>query len=565
MNNSPEGRGNSAPQDPRQRRAQEGQMAIKAKEVFESAESDLSEDDADFMRLVAGDAPQPTKEKAAPTPKPSTGETSRNKKELEEQTKKNAAARKFLIGAGALALAAVIAGGFMATRKGNQGPSDPTAIESVVEDDEAAADYEDMETQGIKQGYGEKGMWLSPNKPNEVAFGSAREVREACGNNPVEMVKYTAENQVESLSAYIPSLPPQILEKYLPEFSGLTVAETEKKLESLDVESFDKVMKTFKQIMDSSYIHEDHLPAGEYDNAYMTTIDQDAPINNQNMKLVKCTTYEDGTEVTVFEWFDDNGVSIGTMTVKTGDEDGCMQVVVKKGSPILEDLEEVVTGSEGTGSETTGSVGTGSEKTGSEGTGSEGTGSEGTGSESTGSEGTGSETTGSEGTGSEGTNTPKNPEAEIRNAGDHVTQEQLDQTKTPPTDLQQDQANFGNIEQQRQQDTANTAAAEQAATAQADKERQAAVEAEQRRQAQAQAEAAAKAQAEQAAKAAEQQAAREQAAAAAAEQQAAAERAAREQAQREADAKAAADAAAAAAKADDTASDRSGAFNNGDF
>ena len=577
MNNSPEGRGNSAPQDPRQRHAQEGQMAIRAMATGERARDDRAEDDADFMRLAIGDAPQAAKEKAAPTPKTSVGETSRDRKELEKQAKKNNAIKKYLIGAaaGALTLIAVAGGASMLNRKGNQGPSNPTAIESVVEDDEAAADYEDMETQGIKQGYGEKGMWLSPNKPNDVAFGSAREVREVCGNNPAEMVKYTAENEVEGLSAYIPSLPPQILEKYLPEFSGLTVAEAEKKLESLDAESFDKVMKTFRQIMDSSFAHEDHLSAGEYDNAYMTTIDQDAPINNQNMKLVKCTTYEDGTEVTVFEWFDENGVSIGTMTVKTGDEDGCMQVVVKKGSPVLEDLEEVVTGSEGTGSETTGSEatgseGTGSENTGSEGTGSEGTGSEGTGSEGTGSEGTGtestgSESTGSEGTGSEGTNTPKDPAAEIRNAGDHVTQEQLDQTKTPPTDLQQDQANFGNIEQQRQQDAANKAAAEQAAAAQAEKERQAAAEAEKRRQEQAAAEQAAKAQAEQAAKAAAEQAAKEQAARVAAEQQAAAERAAAQKAQDEAQAHAQANSDTSTSHADDTASDRADAFNNGDF
>ena len=264
-----------------------------------------------------------------------------------------------------------------------------------------------------------------------------------------------------------------------------------------------------------------------------------------------------------------------TGSENTGDEDTGSE------STGNEDTGSEGTGSEDTGSEGTGSEGTGSEDTGSEGTGNEGTGDEGTGTESTGTEGTGVEDTGVEGTGDEGTGTEtsleeKNEAAEIENAGDHVTQLDLDENTTPATTIEQDQANFDAIEQQRQEDAAAAAEAAKKAEEQAAAEQQAAIEAEQRRQQeQAAAEQQAAAEAEQrrqqeeaaaeAAKKAEEQAAAEQQAAAAAEAQRQAEQAAREQAQREADERAAAEQAAAEAQADNTQEQRAADFENGNF
>ena len=235
----------------------------------------------------------------------------------------------------------------------------------------------------------------------------------------------------------------------------------------------------------------------------------------------------------------------------------------------LEDTGSEGTGEEGTGSEgeDTGSEGTGEEGTGSEGTGSEGedtgtesegtgTESEGTGTESegTGTEGTGTESTGTEneGTGSEESLTPKSEETEIINAGPDVAPLELDETVTPKTILEEDQANFEAIRKQQEEDAAKKAEAERVAAEQAEAERKAAEEAEARRQAEeATRIAAEKADAEAAAREAEAKAAADealakaqaeaeaaQAAAAETERQRADEEAARAAAQKEANRKA---------------------------
>ena len=173
-------------------------------------------------------------------------------------------------------------------------------------------------------------------------------------------------------------------------------------------------------------------------------------------------------------------------------------------------------------------------------------------------------TAGSESAGNETTDV-KDPAAEIRNARDHVDQQQLNQDVTPATNVNQDQANHQAIEQQKQQDAAAAAAAEQQRQQQAAAEQAAAQAAEQRRQEQAAAEAAAAAEAQAAAERAAAQAAEQQRQQQAAAQAAAAEKAAREQAQREADARAAAAAATAASNTGDTAEQRANDFANGNF
>jgi len=177
--------------------------------------------------------------------------------------------------------------------------------------------------------------------------------------------------------------------------------------------------------------------------------------------------------------------------------------------------------------------------------------------------------------------TPKNTEAEIRNAGEYASPMDLDENVTPETTLEQDQEGFDAISQQREEDAARAAeaeriraeqaaaqndAAEQAARNQAARE---AAEAEQQsqlteqeRQAREAAEAEARQRANEAAARAQAEAAEQQRAAAAAEQQRAAEQAAREAAQAEANARAATESAAAASQAGASASDRAAMFES---
>lgn len=270
---------------------------------------------------------------------------------------------------------------------------------------EQSDDQEEAETEiGIKDGYGEKGMWQSENKTGPYAFADAGEVAEVCKNDECEMLKYAADNQVETFADYMANLPEELKPD---EFKGLNILETEKKLESLSDKKYEALQDKFNNTIDKAFTRRVTLN-GKYDNAFMRLKDTNGKVNHDNMELVKCTTDEHNLEVTEFYWLDDHGHEIGSMIVKMSpvyDENGaiigyekCMQVLNPEGSDLYGDLPEIPNDNPNTGSEGTGSEGTGSEDTGSEGTGSEGTGSEGTGSEGTGSEGTGSEGTGSEGT-----------------------------------------------------------------------------------------------------------------------------------------------------------------------
>ena len=200
---------------------------------------------------------------------------------------------------------------------------------------------------GIYNGYGEKGMWLSEHKTGPYAFADAREVAEVCDNDEVEMIKYTAANQVESFADYMANLP----EALQPEgFRGLNLTETEKKLESLSPEEFEGMKTYFDGIMDDALTRRVTLN-GTYENALMRMKNANGEATHDNMEVVRCTTGEYGLEVTEFYWVDENGNELGTMLVKMSpvyDEDGnivsfnkCLQVLNKVGSPVYVNLVEV--------------------------------------------------------------------------------------------------------------------------------------------------------------------------------------------------------------------------------
>ena len=361
----------------------------------------------------------------------------------------------------------------------------PTTESTTLQKDDNTKRNEKAEAEkiGIKDGYGEKGMWLSENKSGPYAFADATEVAEVCDNDECEMIKYTAREESEAFADYLAHLP----ESMQPEgFKGLTILETESKLESLSDEDYETLQTQFEGTMDKAFTRTVTVN-GKQRNAYMRLKDESGSVTHGNMELVSCVTDENNLEVTQFYWTDADGNEIGSMNIKMQpvyDDNGnitsyklCMQAISSIDSPVYEGLNEineppVKTGSEGTNK--TGSEGT--EKTGSEGTNK-------TGSEGTGSEGTGSEGTGSEGTGSEGTeHTPKNEEAEKKNAGDRVDRRELDQDVTPKTSEDQDKENFKSIEKQKHDDEAKQAKDQETKRDQDKKESEAKEKAEERRQ-----------------------------------------------------------------------------------
>ena len=470
-------------------------------------------------------------------------------KEVKKRAKKNSAARKYAAGVCLLIAAAGIGLGIWGAAKGNR--ADDASLNgtpAVI----TVANEAGERMKGIYDGYGEKGMYLSEHKTSSVAFANATEVAEVCNADEVDMILYTAHNQVESFADYLANLP----EELQPDgFKGLNLTQTEAKLESLSPEEFTALEGTFATIMNNALTRRVTLN-GRYDNAYMRVKNPGQDIVHENMELVRCTTNENNLEVTQFYWTDASGREIGNMTVKmtpVRDEKGviesfkgCEQVVNPEGSStIYTGMPEIPDPDTPTppGPDTPTPPGPDTPTP------------------------PGPDTPDL---------TPKDPQQEIAHAGPDVTPLELDEDVTPPTTLEQDQANFAAIEQQRQEDAARQAEAERVAAQQAEAERQAAAQAEARRQAEAEAaaqrsaeaaaaEAARQAEANRAAEAAAQQAAQEQQARAAEEAAAAQEAAARQQAQAEANAAAQQAAPEAASHADDSAAERANLFENGDF
>ena len=399
----------------------------------------------------------------------------------EVRRKKNPRFRRFVGRAATAALIALASFGFGTKVFAPAQRNIPTTESTTVQKDDNTKnntknnEKAEAEKIGIKDGYGEKGMWLSENKSGPYAFADATEVAEVCDNDECEMIKYTAREESEAFADYLAHLP----ESMQPEgFKGLTILETESKLESLSDEDYEALQTQFEGTMDKAFTRTVTVN-GKQQNAYMRLKNESGAVTHENMELVSCVTDEDNLEVTQFYWTDADGNEIGSMNIKMQpvyDNDGnitsyklCMQAISSIDSPVYEGLTEVKDPPAKTGSE-------GTNKTGSEGTNK--TGSEGTGSEGTGSEGTGSESTGSEGT----EHTPKNEEAEKKNAGDRADKRELDTDVTPKTSEDQDKENFESIEKQKHDDEAKEAKDKETKKEQDKKESEAKEKAEERRQ-----------------------------------------------------------------------------------
>ena len=259
-------------------------------------------------------------------------------RETKEKAKRNSGLKGFIAGATVIAVAAGmgLAYGHLASRSNNNTqnfaptPDPEPQTEWSFQAPETPSDYEAYDL-GIYDGYNEPGMFTSENKTSSVAFADAGEVAEICNNDECEMIKYTAHNQVESFADYMANLPEQLQ----PEgFKGLSLKETEAKLESLSDEEFTLVENQFRNTIDNAFTRR-VVKNGTFHNAFMRHKGGD--FIHENMELVQCTTNETNLEVTEFYWVDQNGNEIGTMDVKiipVRDKDGnivgfkgCEQVI----------------------------------------------------------------------------------------------------------------------------------------------------------------------------------------------------------------------------------------------
>lgn len=255
------------------------------------------------------------------------------------KTKKNRGIKKLLMNVATIALTVIMATSGIVTgqtldRPDNSASSGYSTGVEAEELNNLGNDHESNEKEsGIYDGYNEKGMWSSKDKGGAYDFASAKEVAEVCDNDECEMVKYTARNQVESYADYLANLP----EKLQPEgFKGLTILETEKKLESLSDEEFDSIKQQFDDIIDGAFTRR-VVVNGEQNNAYMRLKNAGGKTTHGNMELVSCTTNEDNLEVTQLYWMDKDGNEVGSMTIKMlpvydnngniSGFGGCMQVI----------------------------------------------------------------------------------------------------------------------------------------------------------------------------------------------------------------------------------------------
>ena len=197
-------------------------------------DSNVSETPAEAAVETAAEGSEATSE---PTPESSEeGEkeepTAEQIQTTTEKAKKNRNLKTVLthVAAGAIAAGILVGGIFIGSHKNNNDnkPNPNSEAATVTQIEEAETE------RGIYDGYGEKGMWLSEGKAGPYNFAKASEVAEVCENDECEMIKYTAKNQVESFADYLANLP----EELQPEgFKGLSILETETKLESLDRKS----------------------------------------------------------------------------------------------------------------------------------------------------------------------------------------------------------------------------------------------------------------------------------------------------------------------------------------
>ena len=210
-----------------------------------------------------------------------------------------------------------------------------TAPVETAKSEEAVATPEVVNYDVERNQYNAKGLWANaenngPNTsktgPNAVA--SAVEVREVVGDDAREGVVYVAA-MYETLGMFIAGMPDAAKVGRLEVFRGMDMKQMETALASItDPEAYRQIYEEFARVTRGATAEDVTLEAGNYDNAFLYTLDPDN-IVPENMILEKTTTFESGTPATKLTYFDENGRELGYMLVKTGrgEINGCMQVV----------------------------------------------------------------------------------------------------------------------------------------------------------------------------------------------------------------------------------------------
>ena len=356
---------------------------------------------------------------STPESKPSEAEI----KNTVRKAKKHNGFKTLIVGLLALAVGTAT---FFGINSNNFGSSKNR--ESDLSTPTAVAEPVHIETQesekGIKDGYGEKGLWLSEHKDHDYDYGDAEEVAEVCENDEVEMLKYTGGNQVESLADYIERMPKGLC----PEgYEDLSVREIEAKLESLTPDEYETVKAKAMHALDEAFTRRT-VTQRDYHHYGMLLEDPNGAVVHENMQLVD-RGIGTGVEVVEFYWEATEDHEAGSMLVnirpvynndgdiigytgglevlRPGENDPATPISTPEPEPTPTPTPEL---------------------------------------------------------------NPKNEDEEIAHAGDPGILD-LDEDVTPPTTLEQDQAGFDAIaEQQQEAEAAAAEAARIAAQEQADRE-----------------------------------------------------------------------------------------------
>jgi hypothetical protein len=292
-------------------------------------------------------APETSSASAAPSVEkaPAPEKSPEKVNEAKNGQKKNSALKNLVrsaaIGAAVLAVAFGVT---MATvnNKANTVNPQESSIEYVVDSPIPSTAEFEANYEGIRDGYGETGMWVDANYgKGSNRFADAKMMYEDGGvpGDAREFVKNVGNNEVEAMASYLFGMPDQLLPE---EYQGLTSSQMENKLESLSDEEFESIRSYFNEVVDKA-VAEDTTLNGVYHNFYIGEKDKDGKYEHDNMELKQCQTSERGTRATKLTWFDGDQ-EIGSMIVKLGhkegvtekDDDsweGCVQVVFTEDSP----------------------------------------------------------------------------------------------------------------------------------------------------------------------------------------------------------------------------------------
>lgn len=220
--------------------------------------------------------------------------------------------------------AAILIGGIVglnAIMKGNNNQSEDNSTTPPTEQaNNTYSSYDEYtaagEQHGVKDGYGEYGMYDDADKANPLNFANASKVAEVCNNNPTEMAIYTASNQVETLADYYTGVPDQNRPDFLQ--GANTLQDIEDRLQSASEDDYNVALQQFANLLRSKNTTAENFVAnGDHHNAYMAK-SGDGATTHENVNLVHCVTTENGTPCTKFTFHDDNGNETGSIIIKTG-------------------------------------------------------------------------------------------------------------------------------------------------------------------------------------------------------------------------------------------------------